>query len=334
MADLKKTKILIIGAGGIGERHLRCFQATGRADVSFCEPNDDRRQMLMKTYGCAGYADLDAAFRLHAYEAAVICTPASTHIPSAHNCAERGLHVLIEKPLSTSLQGAMELHRAFLAAKCIARVAYVYRSILSIQKGRELVTSGLVGPIRHVTVTSGQHFPSFRPDYKEIYYGKRSTGGGAIQDALTHPVHAIEWTIGPISEVACFAGRQVLDGVEVEDTANLICRHVSGSLSSLTINQFQSPNEATITYHGSAGSIRVNVMRQQVGTLMLGESKWEWIEVPQGERDMIFVGQANSFIDATERLPDELCNLEEAIQTLRVNLAALESSDTHKFVLI
>ena len=46
MADLKKTKILIIGAGGIGERHLRCFQATGRADVSFCEPNDDRRQML------------------------------------------------------------------------------------------------------------------------------------------------------------------------------------------------------------------------------------------------------------------------------------------------
>src|SRR5689334_5922158 len=103
------TRVLIIGTGSIGERHLRCFRNTGRASVSFCEPVASRREEIKARYGldCA-FADLDDAMHEN-WDASVVCTPAHLHIPIAQRLAEAGIHVLIEKPLSTSLEGVAEL---------------------------------------------------------------------------------------------------------------------------------------------------------------------------------------------------------------------------------
>ena len=98
-------KVLVVGVGSIGQRHLRCFQQTGRAQVSLCEINPDLRRQVAEQYGVAQtYSDLDAALK-DPPELTVIATPAPLHIPMAQKLAEAGVHLLVEKPLSTSLDG-------------------------------------------------------------------------------------------------------------------------------------------------------------------------------------------------------------------------------------
>jgi len=71
-------RLLIIGAGSIGERHIRCFLATGRAAVSFVEPNSQLRSIIADRYSVAGFSSVDDALQ-NEFDAAVIATPANTH---------------------------------------------------------------------------------------------------------------------------------------------------------------------------------------------------------------------------------------------------------------
>src|SRR3972149_467485 len=101
-----RRRVLVIGAGSIGARHVRCFQQTGRVEVVVCELNPQVREQVATQYGMAeSFADLPAAMAAGA-EAAVICTPAQLHVPLAARLAETGMHLLIEKPLGTSTHGA------------------------------------------------------------------------------------------------------------------------------------------------------------------------------------------------------------------------------------
>ncbi len=324
------NSILIIGTGSIGERHLRCFQGLQRGEVAGCEPNEALRARMKEIYGCEIYASLEEAFAARQWTATVICTPAHTHIPIARQCVEKGMHVLIEKPLATALDGLDELSTEIARGRRIVRVAYVHRSIAAVIKMKELLRRGQIGDIKHVVAVAGQHFPTFRPAYASTYFARRETGGGVIQDAITHIVHAVEWLAGPFVSVFCDATHQALAGVEVEDTANLMGRLRGNIPASLVQNQFQAPSELTITIHGLKGSLRAELHNQRVGQWVHGGTDWEWFALPQEERDAMYIRQASSFLDAVEGKPDDLATLEDGWQTLKVNLAAMQSTDQRK----
>ena len=100
------SSILIIGCGSIGERHLRCFQKTGRCTVTACDTNPALLSAMRERYGATGFATLDEALAASTYDAAVICTPAHLHLPMAKRLLGLGLHVFIEKPLATTVADA------------------------------------------------------------------------------------------------------------------------------------------------------------------------------------------------------------------------------------
>src|SRR5689334_1761719 len=97
--------VLIVGAGSIGERHLRCFQSTGRAGVRLVETREELRREVAARYGVSrSYGELAEALG-DPPGVAVVATPAASHVPLATALAEAGAHVLIEKPLATSVAG-------------------------------------------------------------------------------------------------------------------------------------------------------------------------------------------------------------------------------------
>src|SRR5688500_9098335 len=117
--------ILIIGCGSIGERHLRCFQATGRAQVTACDTDPRLLQTMAERYQVPTVNDWQHALASSRFDAAVICTPAHLHVQLATRILESGVHVLIEKPLSQSLTGVAELITARDRSGRQAAVAYV-----------------------------------------------------------------------------------------------------------------------------------------------------------------------------------------------------------------
>jgi predicted dehydrogenase len=234
------------------------------------------------------------------------------------------VHVLVEKPLGTALDGLDRLRDAVRGRGVVSGVAYVYRSHPLLKSLRAAVAAGTFGRPVELVVVAGQHFPTYRPAYRSIYYADRAQGGGAVQDALTHLINAGEWLLGPVGRLAADASHQVLDGVTVEDTAHVLARH-GHVLASYSLNQYQAPNEVTFTVVCERGTARCEFHRD----------RWRWMTEPGGEwhdepaapleRDDLFVSQANAFLDAVEGREPFPCSLAEGAQTLRVNLAVLES---------
>ena len=323
--------ILVVGVGSIGERHVRCFATTGRAAVSICEVNPTLRGQVAGRYDIArSFSDYAEALSARP-KAVVICTPAHLHIAMARLAAEAGVHLFIEKPLSTTRDGIADLIASVQQRGLVAGVAYVYRAHPALAAMREVVRSGRFGRPVQIVATCGQHFPLYRPAYRDIYYKDRKTGGGAVQDALTHVMNAGEWLVGPVDALAADVAHQVLAGVEVEDTAHVITRH-GGVLGSFSLNQHQAPNEMALTVICECGTARFEF------TL----NRWRWMTEPGGEwhdepgapleRDTLFTRQADAFLDALEGKAPVLCTIAEAESTLRVNLAILAAAEERRWI--
>lgn len=319
-------KVLVIGVGSIGERHVRCFRATGRAEVSLVEPNASLREVVADRYASRAYANLAAALADHP-DAAVIATPAPFHVPLAIELAEVGIHVLIEKPLSVGLEGVELLTETVRSHGTVAAVAYVLRAYPVVKAMKQALAEGRFGKPLQMVAVSGQHFPTYRPAYREIYYANRASGGGAIQDALTHSINAGEWLLGPVERLVADAAHLALQGVDVEDTVHLLARH-GATLASYSLNQHQAPNESTITVVCERGTLRGEFHNNR--WLWMTEPGIAWSEEAFGaaERDTPFIAQAHAFLDAVEGKAPPLCSLDEGVQTLRINLAALASVET------
>jgi predicted dehydrogenase len=318
-------KLLVVGVGSIGERHLRCFLATGRVEAVFVEINATLRKTIAERYGVPGFEHLDEALATRP-TLAVIAVPAHLHIPIAAQLAEHGLHLLIEKPLSTAINGVSRLQQIVSERRLTTGVAYVYRSHPLLAALRAKIQSGDFGRPVELIAVSGQHFPTYRPAYREIYYKDRVTGGGAIQDALTHVLNAGEWLLGPIRRLVADAAHQVLDGVEVEDTVHLLARH-GEVLACYCLNQHQAPNEFTLTVVCERGTLRFESHANRLRTMTAPGGEWHDDMIAPLERDTLFVRQANQFLSSIEEKSSPACPLDEGLQTLRVNLAALASAD-------
>ncbi len=323
----KDHSLLIIGVGSIGERHLRCFQSTARVDLSICELNEELCNTVGDRYGVSKRFDRLETALVDKPEAALIAAPAHLHIPLAQACAEAGCHLLIEKPLSTSTEGIAELTQYVAGKKLVASVAFVFRAHPAVQAMKKAIDSGTFGKPLQVVSVSGQHFPTYRPAYREIYYNSHAAGGGLIQDGLPHTMNAVEWLVGPTTRIMADAAHLKLEGVEVEDTVNVLTRHgANGEIpGSFCSNQHQAPNETSITVICEDGTARFENHRERWGWLREPGGEWEYEEFPLG-RDELFTHQANAFLDALEGRAEPACTIAEAEHTLKTCLAILQSS--------
>jgi predicted dehydrogenase len=330
-------RVLVVGGGSIGERHARCFLATGRAQVSVCDTSPSVRQRLAADYTLERTcASLDEALVARP-EVVLVATPAQLHVAQARAALAAGAHVLIEKPLSTSEEGLDRLADEAAAAERLVGAAYVLRHHPGLVNLRQLLVSGDFGPPLELVYVAGQDFPFFRPAYREIYYSDRATGGGAIQDALTHALDAAQWLVGPAGCVAADAAHLALAGVTVEDTVHVLARHGAGTdmsevLASYALNQHQAPNESTLTVVCRDGAIRWELHASRYLTMPRGASDWSVHSYPVQERDTCFTAQAAAFLDAVEGKAPLATTLAEARATLRTALAILDAADNRRWV--
>jgi len=319
--------VLIVGGGSIGERHLRCFQEIG-CSVALCESNALRRKEIAERYHLDRTFDSIAEAAGQTWYGVAICTPAHLHAEHAAALADTTSALLIEKPLCTQPADVPRL-RALATGK-VVQVAYVLRHHPATQRTAELLAEGVIGALHQVTVVAGQHFPTFRPAYRDIYYARHQTGGGAVQDAATHLFDLVQYLAGPLDWIFCDYAHQELADVEVEDTVHLVGRARGHVMVSLALNQFMAPNETHLQLNGSRGSLAIKLHEHRAGICMLGDAGWTWTEPLVAERDDLFRAQAQSFLSTAVGGQPTVCTLDDGIRALAVNLAALRSGEQRK----
>ncbi len=191
-------RVLLIGAGGISEHHAKALQNIDQVELAgFIDLDQIKANEAISHYGGKLYKNIDEAIQ-DRVEVAHILTPPDSHAKIAIECLEKGLHVLVEKPLGISIEECEAIDNA---AKVAGKLATVNHSLLydpEILKAIELVKNGAVGDVISVDIIRSSVYPSYPggqlpPHYREPGYPFRDIG--------VHALYLIQQFLGPINSV-------------------------------------------------------------------------------------------------------------------------------------
>ncbi len=328
-------RVLIIGTGGIGKRHIRGFLKTGRARLSVVEPVAEKRAEVLREYAIeSGHGDLGEA-DLKSFDLAVICAPAHVHVPLGLACVEAGVPFLVEKPLAVTLEGVDALLAKVKEKGLAARVGYVRRSGAEVMEMKRQLAEGRIGDLRMAYMNASQEFPKYRPDYQTTYYARAAMGGGCILDGASHLIDLAIWFFGMPAEVSAMYDRLTLTGVECEDCCLISIRFQSGALVQISMNQFQKPNTNTVEVIGTRGNLMLDLATLKFSGddsgVWDGKNYMDGLK-PMEAHEARFSLQANRMLDVIEGTPSQMATLEEARANLRVALAAKQSDREKRII--
>jgi UDP-N-acetyl-2-amino-2-deoxyglucuronate dehydrogenase len=110
---MEALKTAIVGCGKVGQLHAKALsQLSESVFVAVCDMDLRRVKQFAAQYGVKGYHDVEEMIAKSGVEVLTVCTPHPLHAESAIKAAKAGVHVLIEKPLASSLQDCDEILRA------------------------------------------------------------------------------------------------------------------------------------------------------------------------------------------------------------------------------
>jgi predicted dehydrogenase len=233
---MSSPSIVVCGCGSIGKRHLRNLLALGVTSAIAADPRPERRHEVEEQFEIETRESLTAALERRP-AAALICSPTSEHVPQALEAARAGCHLLIEKPLSHTLEGIAELRLETEARRLHAVVASNYRFHPGLRRLKELIDEGALGRVYCVRAHFGQYLPDWHPweDYRLGYSAQTRLGGGAVLDRV-HEIEYLMWLLGDVRQVFAMIDRLSALEIDSEDAAEIVLRFASGAIGSVHVD--------------------------------------------------------------------------------------------------
>lgn len=226
-------KIIVIGAGSIGQRHLKNLGVLGYRDITVVDTNRGLLKNLQKEYKC--YRDLKSALASEEPEIAFICTPTHLHIKQARLALEAGCHVFIEKPISNKADGIDQLR--VLAIGKVVMVACNWRFSKAFRVLEKVLESGNFGKVLYARIAAGYFLPSARPgaDYKKIYAAKRNEGG-VLLDSGSHVVNYLIALFGDIHKIYYLKNSLGSLRIESDEIVHILIEHSNGVTCDISLD--------------------------------------------------------------------------------------------------
>jgi predicted dehydrogenase len=341
-------KALIIGLGGIGQRHLRNLRTMLGTDLELvaCDPRPDPPVLtdqlkveegahLAEKYGLRIFPELEQALA-EKPDVAFVCNPTSLHIPAAIQVARAGCHLFIEKPLSHNLGQVDELIRLVESRNLKAAIGYQMRFHPCVKRLAELVREKKVGRILSVRAEVGEYMPGWHTyeDYRQIYASRQDLGGGVILSQI-HEFDYLYWLFGLPKTIYTRGGHLSSLEIDVEDTADSLMECVvDGRPLPVNLHQdyIQRPLSRFCEVYGEAGKIRMDLRSLCVEVVDSQGDPVETSSYENFQRNQLFLDELKNFLDTVEGKQAPLVSLQDGLQSLRMALAARDSLTTGKVV--
>jgi predicted dehydrogenase len=330
-------KFLCIGAGSIGKRHLRNLLALGISpdDLTAADPRADRREEVAALGVSSLFESHEEALATGTYDAAIVCSPTSYHIPHAIQLAERGIHILMEKPLAHNLEGLDELKVAVDANNVTIMLAYIFRFSPLTAKVRELLEQGAIGKPLFARGEFSEFLPDWHPyeDYRSFYMAEKSQGGGSILDQ-SHIMDLVHYLLGGFRSVYALNGNLSSLEVNADDYSELLVTLKSGVVASIHTDMFGRDHKKTLEIKGEKGNIcwssgknRVSIYDSATG------SEQVFTKFPT-DFNLNYIEELRHFIACCEGQEQPRASLGDGVETMELILAAYKSVATGSVVQI
>lgn len=228
---MDRMRLAVIGAGVIGRTHIDRALKHPRVElVAIADPTAPARQ-LAESLGIPWFADYKEMIDATRPQGAIVATPNATHASVSVDCMERGVAVIVEKPIADTLEEAQRICDTSRRTGVPALVGHHRRYNPVLRKAKEIVAAGRLGKPVAATVQSTW--------YKaDAYYDaawRRQKGGGPVLINLIHDIDILLFLFGELESLQATTSNATR-GFEVEDTAAVILRFRNGALGTVTVS--------------------------------------------------------------------------------------------------
>lgn len=340
-------KILFVGLGSAGQRHLRNLKKLYGSDV---EVMAYRVRKLQRVFDNQMHIQegksLDEEFQIKVfddYEKALkeqpdvvfITNQNSKHMEYAFKAARAGCHLFIEKPISDSLDGIDELAGIVKKNNKIAYVGYQNRLHPCIKKAKEILESRLLGNIYMVYSELGEYLPKMHPweDYRNMHEAKRELGGGVVICQL-HELDYLYYLFGMPKEIYSIGGKRSSLEIDVEDSATALCRYVyEGKECAVNVHLdfLQTPPTRHCKIAGEFGRFEFDLIHNEY-KLYLTDGTAEQKKYENFERNDMFLQELQIFMEAVDGKAVSVTDIEEGKKSIEFALKLKEAMNTGEVV--
>jgi len=280
--------------------------------VAVADLSESRRKLAVEHFpGVRVYPDHLALLQAESgnLDFVDIATPPAEHAAVAKAALDRGLHVLCEKPLATSIADAREMLDAARDAQRVLFPCHNYKHAPVIKNVRRIIESGEIGRVHLVTLqtfrnTHARGVADWRPNWRRE---RRHSGGGIAMDHGSHTFYlAFEWLRSYPTAIS--ARMSTMGNFDTEDDLSCSLRFPTG-VASAHLSWQAGVRKVIYTIHGDHGAIRVEddaieVARAGRGTSISSpEMAWQFerLDVPSDWMDSSHVNWFNSLFDDFQR---------------------------------
>lgn len=220
-----KLALCVVGCGQFARTFARSLQSL-RDDIELYFASRDLTRATHYSdmfNGSGAFGSYEAAAADARIEALYLCTPHHLHHQHVAMAARAAKHILVEKPIATTLQDAQGMIADARQAGVTLMVAENYRFMAAVRTCKDLVDTGAVGPLRLIQIQQETHFqPGQWRSHRDL------NGGGVFIDSGIHKVHMLRYLAGEPEHIYAARLPQALTEHQGEDGVVLVARWSSG----------------------------------------------------------------------------------------------------------
>lgn len=306
-------KILVIGAGSIGRRHINNLNLLGYTNIDVVDTNTSRLTYVKETFDIA---NVSHDSKKGVYDVAFILTPPVYHMEMALELAKKGTDLFIEKPLSHNLTDVDELIQYKKDTNIVIMVGYNLRFHCGLQELKSRLEK-TVGNMYYIRAEIGQYLPDWRPwqDYRKNYTAIKEWGGGILLDG-SHEIDYMMWLVNDtIKDVKAIYDRVSNLEITVEDIAEIILQFESGIIGSIHVNMIERGYNRYCKVIGEKGTIKW-VFKDNTLEMYDGESRTLTSTKYEYDPNHSYVEELKHFFSCIETRSEPLSNVYTAKKTL------------------
>jgi len=264
---LDKVGFAVVGLGVIGQVHASNISSLeGCRLVAVVDQLRARAEEAGKRFGAIPYCSIDEALRNPEVEAVVIATPSYLHAPQALYALQNGRHVLVEKPMATTLKGAQLITRTAERMGLRLGVVFQERFLEAAKRLKEAISNGMLGRVYLIEAElkwwrgEGEYYRSDPVACSWRGYWE-TEGGGVLMNQAIHTIDLMLWFGGDAEEVSGMTANALHPSIEVEDVATAVIKFKNGSLGTISATVNTQPTTRQyrkIRLYGEKGQAEIH----------------------------------------------------------------------------
>lgn len=266
-------------------------------------------------------------------DAIIICTPNSLHAKIAIEAAEKGIHVLVEKPMAVTESEAQDMLKSAQKNNTRLMVAFPQRFMPAFTKAKEIIDKGILGKINTIHSTFGHSGPETWTPSGKWYFEASQSNGGSLLDLGSHQVDTINWLVGKrITEVSAF--RSTLEKqIEVEDNGFLTLKFEDGAMGFISSSWTTKPDSVSnLSIYGEQGILQLEHNYLRLNSTTEKKIYQNLPSAGHSAKTTAIKQLVNNFIQCILTQEQPLISGEDGLISLKVILASYQSSNTKTFI--